>query len=235
MATNSVKVTLQIRHDTSTNWATRNPILAQGEYGLETDTYLLKIGDGVLDWEHLPYLNKLNSTYFAHNSEDGTITFSDGFLATLETLEAAAGQAITHLTITEPPVEPTDVPNKQYVDDVVAEAAGLKRTIVDELPDPTTADPNALYMVLAPSGNYYEEYLAINGVWDMVGETGDGGSGGFTLQIATEARLGGVKSTADDDGVAVDPNTGFMTINNVSTTKLYVPTGDTFIIYGGSA
>ena len=69
----------------------------------------------------------------------------------------------------------------------------------------------------------------------MIGETGDGGSGGFTLQIATEARLGGVKSTSADDGVAVNPTTGFMTINNVSTTKLYVPTGDTFIIYGGSA
>ena len=235
MATNSVKVTLQIRHDTSSNWLIRNPVLAQGEYGLETDTYWLKIGDGVLDWEHLPYLNKLNSSYFTQSSEDGTITFSDSFLNTIATLEAAAGQAITHLTITEPPVNPTDVPNKQYVDDVVSNAAGLRRSVVEQLPDPATADPNTLYMVLAQSGDHYEEYLVINGVWDMVGETGDGGSGGFTLQIATEARLGGVKSTSAADGIAVNPSTGFMTINDVSTTKLYVPTGDTFIIYGGSA
>ena len=235
MATNSVKVTLQIRHDTSSNWLLRNPVLAQGEYGLETDTYLLKIGDGILDWEHLPYLNKLNPTYFKHISEDGSITFSDGFLNTIAALEAAAGQAITHLTITEPPVEDTDVPNKKYVDDKVAEAAGLKRLIVEQLPSAATADPNALYMVLAQSGDHYEEFLAIDGVWDMVGETGDGGSGGFTLQIATNARLGGVKSTDAADGVAVDSETGFMTINQVSTTKLYVPIGDTFIIYGGSA
>ena len=50
MATNSVKVTLQIRHDAAADWNIRNPILAQGEYGLETDTYLLKVGDGVNDW-----------------------------------------------------------------------------------------------------------------------------------------------------------------------------------------
>ena len=235
MATNSVKVTLQIRHDTASNWLTRNPVLAQGEYGLETDTYLLKIGDGVLDWEHLPYLNKLDATYFKHMSEDGSITLSDGFKDEIAALEAAAGQAIEHLTITGPPVEDTDAVNKKYVDDKVAEAAGIKRAVVEELPPIAEADLNTMYMVPSSSGNYYEEYLVINGAWDMVGETGDGGSSGFSLEIATEARLGGVKSTTADDGVAVDINTGFMTLNRVSTTKLYVPTGDTFIIYGGSA
>jgi len=79
MATNSVRVTLQIRHDTSNDWTTRNPVLAQGEYGLEIDTYLIKVGDGVLDWQHLPYLNKLDATYFKQNA-DGTISFSDSFM-----------------------------------------------------------------------------------------------------------------------------------------------------------
>jgi len=78
MATNSVKVTLQIRHDEAADWTTRNPILAQGEYGLEVDTGWLKIGDGILDWIHLPYLNKLDLSYFKQNL-DGTITFSDAF------------------------------------------------------------------------------------------------------------------------------------------------------------
>jgi hypothetical protein len=64
MATNSVKVTLQIRHDTASNWTIRNPVLAAGEYGLETDTFWIKVGDGVRDWAHLPYLNKLDATYF---------------------------------------------------------------------------------------------------------------------------------------------------------------------------
>ena len=235
MATNSVKVTLQIRHDSASNWTTRNPVLAQGEYGLEIDTFLIKVGDGVTDWHNLRYLNKLDASYFKWNS-DGTITFSDAFLSTVAALEAAAGQAIENLTIVNPPVNDTDVPNKKYVDDAIAAAGHLKRLVVNELPDVALADEDTLYMVLAASGTNYEEYMVINGAWDMVGSTGDGGSsGGFELQVATNARLGGVKSSNDADSVAVDPLTGFMTLNTVSTTRLYVPNGDTFIIYGGRA
>lgn len=236
MATNSVKVTLQIRHDEVADWITRNPVLAQGEYGLETNTFLIKVGDGVTDWLHLPYLNKLDASYFQHHS-DGTISFSDNFMNTIAALEAAAGQAITQLVVTEPPVNDTDVPNKKYVDDAIRNAGHLKREIVQQLPGASIADPNTLYMVLASSGDHYEEYMAINGVWDMVGSTGDGGGSGglFTLEIATEARLGGVKSSSDADTITVNPTTGIMTLNQVSTTKLYVPVGDTFIIYGGSA
>ena len=167
---------------------------------------------------------------------DGTITFSDAFKQVIAALQAAAGQAIENLQITEPPVDPYDVPNKQYVDDMIAQAGHLKREIVQQLPDPAEADENTLYMILAPSGDYYEEYMVINGAWDMVGETGDGGSGGgFQLEIATHERLGGVKSSTDPNYIAVEPNTGFMTLTQVSTSLLYVPTGDTLTIYGGSA
>lgn len=236
MATNSVKATLQIRRDTASNWTTRNPVLAEGEYGLETNTFLIKIGDGVRTWANLPYLNKLDSTYLTWDgSGDGTISFSDSFKNTIAALEAAAGQAIENLQITEPPVDPYDVPNKQYVDDAIEAAGHLKRAIVSQLPNAVDADPNTLYMVPASSGDHYEEYMVIAGAWDMVGSTGDGGSGGFTLEIATNARLGGVKSSTADNSVAVDPTTGFMTLNRVSTSKLYVPTGDTLILYGGSA
>jgi hypothetical protein len=230
---NTVKVTLQVRHDTAENWVTRNPILGQGEYGLEADTFLLKIGDGVRPWINLPYLNKLDPNYF--QISDGIITFSDNFQNTIDTLEAAAGQAIENLTIINPPVNDTDVPNKKYVDDAIAGAGHLKRAIVANLPTAASADPNTLYMVLAQSGDHYEEYMIINGSWDMVGSTGDGGSGGFTLEIATNARLGGVKSSTAANYIAVDENTGFMTLNQVSTSLLYVPTGDTLVLYGGNA
>ena len=233
MATNSVKVTLQIRHDTASNWTIRNPVLAAGEYALETDTNWLKIGDGVKDWEHLPYLNKLDLDYFKHET-DGTITFSDDFENTIAALEAIAGEAITSLVITEPPVNDTDVPNKKYVDDARAAAGHLHREVVQTLPDAANADPNTLYMVLATGGDHYEEYMVINGVWDMVGSTGDGTGGEYVLPVATNARLGGVKSSAQDGFLAVTQE-GFITFNGVPTTKLYVPTGDTFIIYGGSA
>lgn len=230
----TLPVTLQVRHSTANNWTTRNPVLAEGEYGLETDTFLIKIGDGVRDWTHLPYLNKLDASYFVWNS-DGTITFSDDFKNKIAALEAAAGSAIEHLTITDPPVNDTDVPNKKYVDDSIAAAGHLKRLIVETLPAAEAADEHTLYMVLAASGDHYDEYMVINGAWDMVGSTGDGGSGGFTLEIATNAKLGGVKSSTEDNHIAVNPETGFMTLNQVSTSLLYVPTGDTLVLYGGGA
>lgn len=194
MATGSVKVTLQIRRDTAENWLIRNPVLAEGEYALEINTKLLKIGDGIRDWEHLPYLNKLDSDYFTLEN-DGTLTFSGDFKNTIAALEAIAGQAITSLVITEPPVNDTDVPNKKYVDDAIAAAGHLHREVVSVLPDAAMADPNTLYMILATNGDHYEEYMVINGAWDMVGATGDGTGGAYELPVATNARLGGVKSS----------------------------------------
>ena len=232
MATNTVKVTLQIRQDEHDDWLTRNPVLAAGEYGLESDTLLIKIGDGIRDWAHLPYLNKLHEKYF-DRQDDGSLTLSTEFQNTIAALEASAGQAITNLTITDPPVNDTDVPNKKYVDDMIAQAGHLKREVVMTLPDAANADPNTLYMILATAGDHYEEYMVINGIWDMVGSTGDG-SGAFTLEVATNARLGGVKASSQDDYINVTQE-GFMTLNGVSTSKLYVPVGDTFVIYGGTA
>ncbi len=46
---------LQIRRDTAANWTTKNPILAQGEMGYETDTNKFKWGDGTIAWASLSY------------------------------------------------------------------------------------------------------------------------------------------------------------------------------------
>ena len=46
---------LAVRRDTAANWTSADPILAQGEFGYESDTSLLKIGDGVTAWTGLGY------------------------------------------------------------------------------------------------------------------------------------------------------------------------------------
>jgi hypothetical protein len=48
-------VQIQLRNDTAANWISANPILAQGEMGIETDTRKFKIGDGVTAWNSLAY------------------------------------------------------------------------------------------------------------------------------------------------------------------------------------
>jgi hypothetical protein len=48
-------IQIQYRNDTAANWTTANPVLLTGEIGYETNTKLMKIGDGVTAWVSLPY------------------------------------------------------------------------------------------------------------------------------------------------------------------------------------
>jgi len=50
-------VQIQLRRGTASQWTATNPTLSQGEMGLETDTYKIKIGDGTTAWNSLAYYN----------------------------------------------------------------------------------------------------------------------------------------------------------------------------------
>jgi len=71
MAQHSVNATLIIRNDVASAWRTKNPILAKGEIGAETDTCLLKIGDGIKNYNSLEYIQE-------KNVDNKTIFFNNG-------------------------------------------------------------------------------------------------------------------------------------------------------------
>ena len=48
-------IQFQLRRGTANEWQSQSVILAQGEFGLETDTKQLKLGDGFSTWNELPY------------------------------------------------------------------------------------------------------------------------------------------------------------------------------------
>lgn len=48
---------IQLRRDTAADWTAANPTLAEGEAGYETDTGLMKIGDGSTAWGSLGYVD----------------------------------------------------------------------------------------------------------------------------------------------------------------------------------
>ena len=54
-------VQVQLRNDTAVNWLAENPLLAQGEIGLELDTNRQKIGNGIDEWSDLPYADQYSS------------------------------------------------------------------------------------------------------------------------------------------------------------------------------
>ena len=44
-----------LRNDTSDVWVEKNPLLLEGELGIELNTNKIKIGDGITNWNDLPY------------------------------------------------------------------------------------------------------------------------------------------------------------------------------------
>lgn len=65
-----------------------------------------------------------------------------------------------------------------YVAQQIANAEHLKRTIVEQLPDVSTAQVNTIYMIKKTSGgiaswgkNIYEEYMVIEGEWELIGNS----------------------------------------------------------------
>jgi len=46
---------IKLRRDTAADWASVNPVLADGEVGLESDSGLVKYGNGTSQWSDLPY------------------------------------------------------------------------------------------------------------------------------------------------------------------------------------
>ena len=74
----NVQTRIQLRHDTAANWTSVNPVLLEGEVGIETDTLKQKVGDGSTAWNSLPYQSEI------FVAEYGTTTYqaiSDAIIA----------------------------------------------------------------------------------------------------------------------------------------------------------
>ena len=46
---------IQLRRDTSDNWSSANPVLAEGEIGMDMTVNAFKVGDGVSAWDDIDY------------------------------------------------------------------------------------------------------------------------------------------------------------------------------------
>ena len=64
MANTELRTRILIRNDVAANWMLVNPKLSKGEMGIEIDTNLIKIGDGVKTWNELSYFKGDLSEYY---------------------------------------------------------------------------------------------------------------------------------------------------------------------------
>lgn len=84
-----------LRNGTSSEWITHDPVLYEGEIGLETDTNRFKIGNGSDLWTELPYI--------------GVSKTGDSMSGILDMLN----NKIINVSL---PVNDKDASNKEYVD-----------------------------------------------------------------------------------------------------------------------
>ena len=97
---------VQVRRGTATQWTSANPTLASGEWGYETDTGKVKIGNGSTAWNSLGYTGAGDiegvtaSTGLTGGGTSGTVTLSiDSTVATL-----TGSQTLTNKTLTDPKI-----------------------------------------------------------------------------------------------------------------------------------
>lgn len=75
-----IKTTFQLRRGLASVWRKNNPILTAGEPGFERDTFKLKIGDGILAWNDLPYIQSEGGGDIQIEIDDKSITLTDNLL-----------------------------------------------------------------------------------------------------------------------------------------------------------
>jgi len=101
---------VQVRRGTAAQWTSANPTLASGEWGFETDTNKLKIGNGSTAWNSLSYavtgaLGTVTSVTAGTGLSGGTITGS-GTIAIDSTVATLTGtQTLTNKTLTTPTLD----------------------------------------------------------------------------------------------------------------------------------
>lgn len=140
-------VQIQLRRGSSTEWTSANPILAEGEVGLELDTGKIKYGDGVTNWNSLPYGNV--GSVVSVNGATGTVVLdADDIDDTGTTHKFVTSSELSKLAGIEAGADVTDAANVEAAGAVMAQKANVINEAgadVDQRIEGST-DPNLVYV-----------------------------------------------------------------------------------------
>lgn len=98
---------VQVRRGTASQWTSANPTLASGEWGFESDTGKVKIGNGSSAWNSLGYTGAGDiegvtaSTGLSGGGTSGTVSLS---IDTAVTADLSTAQTLTNKTLTDPKI-----------------------------------------------------------------------------------------------------------------------------------
>ena len=108
---------IQLRRGLADRWTSINPILSEGEMGIETDTRKFKFGDGTTAWNSLSYASSGSSgdipTKLSQLENDcGFITMADVEGKNYTTMSAVEAKGYITATALEPYAKKTELPTK---------------------------------------------------------------------------------------------------------------------------
>ena len=88
-----MSVVIQVRRDTTENWAYHNPVLREGELGYDLSTNKLKSGDGKTKWNSLSYITD-TSDQGGNLTLTGNVSIG-GYLTAMGKLKASRAEVGT--------------------------------------------------------------------------------------------------------------------------------------------
>jgi hypothetical protein len=200
-------VKIQFRRDTGTNWTSNNPILLEGELGLNTTTDKFKVGDGTTAWNSLAYV---------YGDWNTLLNKPATFTPTTENVQDIVGDMVSSntesgITVTYEDSDGTldfnvNDPTIALTGDVTGSAV---MTDLGNVSIATTVSANSVALGTDTTGNYMTDVTAGTGV--SVSHTASEGS---TATIS----IGQAVGTTDDptfNNLIVDGN---LTVSGTTTT-----------------
>ena len=217
-------VIIQLRNDTATNWQNSTVVLLPGEFAVENDTGLFKIGNGTDVFKDLKYANKAGET-----SQE------------LENLKAQIGEIPEGKTII------------QMIEEVAASGGTVTWDDIENKPTKVSAFENdANYLTGQSLSNYatkadlnakQDKLTAGNNITIVDGViSATGGSGGSSAVESVNGQTGVVNIAASDlitpssaaNKVSIAED-GTLEVNSLTFDKIMQSEGDEIILSGGGA
>lgn len=179
---------IQIRRDTAANWTSANPILAQGELGLETDTLKVKAGDGSTAWTSASYLIDTGG-YAAYS--DATANFTgtlqnNGSNVVVDSDIGSTVQAFDADT-TKNDVSNTFTADQTITAELLVDSYNEKYSAVTSSSNATTVD--------CESANAFSHTLTENTTFTFSNPPASGTAFSFSLELIQDASASGFTVT----------------------------------------